>query len=73
MLKALGAFVFGLAAVFGVGYLVISKKQDKTMRNQVDCWVFNLGTSLQNQAGKIGSLIKSALHKEPITLEESAA
>lgn len=73
MLKALGAFVFGLAAVLGVGYLVISKQDDKTLRNQVDCWFFNLGSSLKNWAFTAKGFWQSATTKEPISVTENVA
>lgn len=74
MLKALGAIVFGVVAVCGLGYVVVRKSQNAEMNTLVDQGVNNITTSLKQKAATFGAFIRSAMQdKQPIVLEESAA
>lgn len=62
MLKILGAFFFGLAAMCGVGYLIIRKQEDQSLRNQVDSAVTKLNERMKVAGGKVLSFF----HEIPI-------
>jgi hypothetical protein len=63
MFKIFGAITFGLLAVCGVSYLVLKQQEDKTMAHQIDCWAFNLKTSMKKQAADITGRMKSVLDR----------
>jgi hypothetical protein len=73
MIKALGAFFFGLAAVCGVVYLIIRKQEDQTMRKQIDTAVENLGKSLKNLANRTQAAWLDMSQPKNIPVTEEAA
>jgi uncharacterized membrane-anchored protein YhcB (DUF1043 family) len=65
MLKALGAFAFGLVALAGVGYLIVRHSEDQEMNKTVDTWLANFKERMQKGAGSIKSFF--AVTDQPTT------
>jgi hypothetical protein len=75
MFKVLGATIFGLLAVLGVGYLIIQKQEDKELKNQVDSALANFGKTVKRGADNVVEFFKGdpAPADAPATPVEGAA
>jgi hypothetical protein len=73
MIKVLGATLFGLLAVVGVGYYVIQKQEDQELKNQVDSALNNFGKAMKHGADNVIEFFKGDPTPEPATNTEGAA
>ena len=73
MIKVLGATVFGLLAVLGVGYFIIQKQEDQDLKNQVDSALSNFIKTVKRGADNVVEFFKGDPASEPATQTEGAA
>jgi hypothetical protein len=73
MIKVLGATIFGLLAVLGVGYFIIQKQEDQELKNQVDSALINFGKTVKRTAGNVIEFFKGDPAPTPATPAEGVA
>ena len=73
MIKVLGATIFGLLAVLGVGYFIIQKQEDKDLKNQVDSALSNFIKTVKRSTDNVVEFFKGDPAPEPATQTEGAA
>src|ERR1035441_4586755 len=73
MIKVLGATVFGLLAVLGVGYFIIQKQEDQELKNQVDSALTNFGKTVKRTTGNVIEFFKGDPAPTPATPAEGVA